>query len=192
MRRYLTISFLLASLSTGGTLRAATTPHAAPASANATWTDEDLKRLSRVPGLVSIVGEHRNKSLQRVGSSVPLRETEDPAWYAAQAAQLNARLEAAQANLRNFSHALEDARELKATTSGINLAEEDIGITPEATIDILQTRLRETQGELDALEDLARRNGIPPGILRGLWQRQDEKTKQLQLAEQSRDDRVPL
>ena len=192
MRSYLTISLLLASLSAGGNLRAATTPHAGPASSTATWTDEDLKRLSGVPGLVSIVGEDANESLQRVGSSAPLPETEDPARYAAQAAQLNARLEAAQADLRNFTQALEDARELKATTGGINLAEEDIGITPEATIDILQTRLRETQGELDALEDLARRNGIPPGILRGLWQRQDEKTKQLQLAEQSRDDRVPL
>jgi hypothetical protein len=188
MRRYLTISFLLASLSTGGTLRAATTPHAGPASATATWTNDDLRRMSGVPGLVSIVGEDANESPQRVGSSAPLRETEDLAWYAAQAAQLNARLEAAQADLRNFTHALEDARELKATTGGINLAEEDIGITPEATIDILQSRLRETQGELDALEDLARRNGIPPGILRGLWRRQDEKTRQLQLAEQSRGD----
>src|SRR5690348_5759339 len=168
MWRYLTISLLLASLSAGGNLRAATTPHAGPASLTATWTNDDLRRMSGVPGLVSIVGEDTNESLQRVGSSAPLRETEDPAWYATQAAQLNARLDAAQADLRNFTHALEDARELKATTGGINLATDDIGITREATIEILQKRVRETQSDLDALEDLARRNGIPPGILRGL------------------------
>lgn len=167
MWRYLSISVVLVSLSAWGTLRAATTPHAGPASSTATWTNDDLKRLSKVPGLVSAVGEDTNESLQKVGSSAPLWETEDPVWYATQAAQLNARLDAAQADLRNFTHALEDARELKATTGGINLATDDIGITPEATIEILQKRVRETQSELDALEDLARRNGIPPGVLRG-------------------------
>jgi len=192
MMRYFSISLVLVASIAAGTLRAATTPHVGPASVTATWTNEDLKRLSRISGLVSIVGEDTNESLQRVGSPAPLRETEDPAWYATQAAQLNARLDAAQADLRNFTHALEDARELKATTGGINLAEGDIGITPEATIKILRNRVRETQSELDALEELARRNGMPPGIVRGLWQRQDEKTKQLQLTEQSRDDRVPL
>ena len=92
---------------------------------------------------------------------------------AAQAAQLNVRLEAAQADLCNFTHAFEDVRELKVTTGGMNLAEDDIGITPEATIEILQKRVRETQSQLDAQEDLARRNGIPPGILRGQRQGPD-------------------
>jgi hypothetical protein len=80
---------------------------------------------------------------------------------------LNAQLETEQAELRDFTQVLDDARELKDTTYGINLAEEDIGITPEATIDILQNRIRESQSELDALEDLARHNDIPPGIVRG-------------------------
>jgi hypothetical protein len=79
---------------------------------------------------------------------------------------LNARLEAEQANLRGFTRALDEARELKSTTSGINLAENDIGITPEAAIDILQNLVRKTQGELDALANLARQNNIPPGVLR--------------------------
>lgn len=93
--------------------------------------------------------------------------TEDPNWYAARAALLNAQLEAEQADVRKFTNALDDARELKSTTGGVNLAEDNIGITPEATIDILESRVRETQSELDALEDLARQNNIPPGILRG-------------------------
>ena len=52
-------------------------------------------------------------------------------------------------------------------TGGINLNDGDIGITPEAGIEILQQRVSETQAELDELEDLARRNDMPPGTLRG-------------------------
>lgn len=94
---------------------------------------------------------------------------EDPAWHAAQAASLNARLEAEETDLRAFTQALDDARELKNKTGGVNLAKDDMGITPEDAIEILQDRVRETQRELDALEDLARQNDIPPGALRGQW-----------------------
>jgi hypothetical protein len=38
-------------------------------------------------------------------------------------------------------------------------------------IDILQNRVRETLHEIDALEDLARHNDMPPEILRGQSQR---------------------
>lgn len=137
--------------------------------ANLTWTNEDLERLGEVPGLVSIVGQAANESVQGTEAPVPQSRTEDPAWYAAQAASLHARLEAEQADLHGFMQALEDTRDLKATTGGVDLAEDDIGITPDATIDILQSRVHETQSELDTLEDLARRNGIPPGVLRGSW-----------------------
>lgn len=41
------------------------------------------------------------------------------------------------------------------------------GGMPDAGIEILQRRVHETQNELDALEDLVRHNGIPPGTLRG-------------------------
>jgi hypothetical protein len=52
-------------------------------------------------------------------------------------------------------------------TGGVNLDGGDIGITPDAGIEILQHRVQDTESDLDALEDLARRNGIPPGALRG-------------------------
>ena len=52
-------------------------------------------------------------------------------------------------------------------TGGINLDDGDIVITPEAGIEILQQRVNEARTELDALEDLARRNDIPSGVLRG-------------------------
>jgi hypothetical protein len=57
--------------------------------------------------------------------------------------------------------------DLKTMTGGINIDEGNVGITPEAGIEILQQRVNETQREVDKLEDLARRNDIPPGALRG-------------------------
>jgi hypothetical protein len=171
MRPYLTVSLFLASLSTGGALRAATKPHVGPPSeTNATWTNEDLVRLARVPGLISVIGLPSSEVEPSVSVPAPRIRAEDPPWYAAQAAALNSRLEAEQAELQGFLQALNDVRELKSETTGINLASSDIGITPEATIDILQNRVRETQSELDALEDLARRNGIPPGVMRSQQQ----------------------
>lgn len=170
MSRYLSIAFVLFSFAAARTPRAAT-PHAVLASdAKQTWTNEDLERLSKAPGLISVVGQPTNEFLQGVSAPARQSRTKDPAWYAAQAASLNVRLESEQADLRSFTQALNHVRELKSTTGGVNLAEDDIGITPEATIEILQNRVRETQRELDALEDLARRNGIPPGTLRGPWQ----------------------
>jgi hypothetical protein len=168
MFRYLSISMVLATCVAAGTLRAATKPHAGPAATNSTWTNEKLERLSRFPGLISVVRQTNNEDQdpQDVDAPASQRKTQDPALYAGQAAALRARLAAQQAELRDFTQALEDARELNTTTPGINLDEADIGITPEATIDILQNRVRQTQGELDALEDLARRNNIPPGVLR--------------------------
>lgn len=168
MRHNLSIRVVLILFATGGTLHAATQPHAGPApEANRTWTNEDLRRLSRVPELISVVGQPSTEASQVVNASAPHSITEDPNWYAMQAATLSARLEAEQADLRKFTQALDDARELKSTTGGVNLAEDDIGITPEATIEILQNRVRETQRELRTLQDLARQNDIPPGVLRG-------------------------
>jgi hypothetical protein len=93
--------------------------------------------------------------------------TQDPEWYAEQAAKLLDELERRRGQLREYRRALEDARSLRETTGGINLDEGDVGITPQSGIEFLEGRVSETQTELDALEDLARRNDIPPGTLRG-------------------------
>lgn len=173
MSYYLSMAFVLFSFA------AARTPHAGkpqvvPASdAKRTWTNEDLEQLSRVPGLISVVGPPANELSQGVSAPAPQSEAKDPAWYAERADSLNARLETEQADLRSFRQALADVRELKSTTGGVNLDEDNIGITPGASIDILQNRVTQTQRKLDALEELARRNGIPPGVLRGPWQALD-------------------
>jgi hypothetical protein len=130
------------------------------------WTNNDLKRL-RAKGLISVVGQMPDETAAGTETPFPYVKTQDPEWYAEQAAKLRAQLESSDAELQHYRQVIEDARSLKTTTGGINLDEGDIGITPEAGIEILQQQVNEAQTELDALEDLAHRNGIPPGALRG-------------------------
>src|SRR5215470_442417 len=167
MRHYVSISFLLLALLADGTLPAATKPQAGRASDSTTWTSEDLERLKNAPDLISVVGQPAIEGQQSVDAPSSQPEIKDPAWYAAQASILNTRLESEQAELRDFEQKLENAQELGTTTPGVNLDEADPGITPEATIESLRDRVRATQSELDSLEDLARRNDMAPGILRG-------------------------
>jgi hypothetical protein len=130
------------------------------------WTNDDLEKLNS-PGLISIVGLMNEETPESKSLSEPYVKTQDPQWYAEQAARLGDELERRRAQLSAYVQAMEDARSLKTMTGGINLDEGDIGITPEAGIEILRQRVSEAQTELDALEDLARRNDIPPGTLRG-------------------------
>jgi hypothetical protein len=148
-------------------LRAANGPHAGTDTQNTVvWTNDDLEKL-RARDLISIVGRSNEEDPTSASAPEQYVGTKDPEWYADQAAQLREEFEFRRAQLGEFRQALEDAQSLRKTTGGINLDEGDIGITPQAGIEILQQRVNETQTDLDELEDLARRNGIPPGVLRG-------------------------
>ncbi len=169
MNAYLTFSFAISvTLSTLAIpLRAANKPRAGTDSQNpVVWTNDDLARLHSL-GLISIVGQIDEGKSKSASLPVQYVRTQDPEWYAEQAARLRDDLEYRQAQLREYRQELEDARSLRETTGGVNLDDGDVGITAEAGIEILQERVSETQTELDALEDLARRNDIPPGTLRG-------------------------
>jgi len=166
MIRRLCISVCLALVSAAIPMRAANKPRAGTDSRNpVVWTNDDLEKLHSL-GLISIVGRMDEEQLTSASAPAPYLETQDPEWYAEQAAQLRDELERRRAQLHEYQKALEDARSLRETTGGINVDEGDIGITPEAGIEFLQQRLNEAQIGLDALEDLARRNDISPGTLR--------------------------
>ena len=130
------------------------------------WTNDNLERLHDL-GLISIVGAMSEGMPESASLRQPYVKTQDPEWYAAEAAKLRHQLEHREAELRGYQQALEDAESLRNTTGGINLDEGDTGITPEAGIEILRQRVNEAQAELDALQDLARRDDIPPGTVRG-------------------------
>jgi hypothetical protein len=169
MNRYLTFS--LAISMTLGTLaiplRAANRPRAGTDSQKpVVWTNDELNKLHSL-SLISIVGQSDEEKLASASVPAGYVKTQDPAWYAEQAAKLRDELQRRKAQLSGFRQAIEDVRSLKTMTGGVNLDDGDIGITPEAGIEFLQERVNETQTELDALEDLARRNDIPPGTLRG-------------------------
>jgi len=167
MIRHLCISVCLALVSAAIPLRAANRPHAGTDSENTlVWTSDDLERLSDL-GLICIVGRIDEERPKSAPLPQPYVKTQDPEWYAGQAARLRDELERRKAQLGRYRQAIEDARNLKTMTGGINLEEGDIGITPGAGIEILQRRVNEAQAELAALEDLARRNDIPPGTLCG-------------------------
>ena len=167
MIRHLCISVCLALVSAAIPLRAANRPHAGTDSQTTlVWTNDDLERLSDL-GLICIVGRIDEERPKSAPLPQPYVKTQDPEWYAGQAARLRDELERRKAQLGRYRQAIEDARNLKTMTGGINLEEGDIGITPGAGIEILQRRVNEAQAELAALEDLARRNDIPPGTLCG-------------------------
>ena len=162
----LAISITLSALAIP--LRAANKPRAGKTEKTTVlWTNEDLERL-RPLGVISIVGQPNTQEGSAAAALPPLYvQTQDPEWYAEQAARLRGELERRKAQLGWYRQAIEDARNLKTMPGGKNLDDGNIGITPEAGIEILQQRVSETQSELDVLEDLARHNDIPPGVLRG-------------------------
>jgi hypothetical protein len=170
MNRYLKFSLAISTTLSALAipLRAANKPRAGKAEkATVLWANEDLERL-RPLALISIVGRPNTPEDPTAAAlPPPYVQTRDPEWYAEQGAKLRDEFERRRAQLDGYRQAMEDTRSLKTMTGGMNLDDGDIGITPEAGIEILQQRLSETQSELDALEDLARRNDIPPGTLRG-------------------------
>lgn len=154
---HLCISVCLAVVSAAIPLRAANRPHTGTDSQNPmVWTNDDLEKLHSL-GLISIVGRIDEERPTSASVLSPYVKTQDPEWYAERAAKLRDELERRRAQLREYRRALEDARSLRKTTGGINLDDGDIGMTPQAGIEILQQRVNEAQAELDALQDLARR-----------------------------------
>ncbi len=166
MTRFLYYAVSLGLVAAAMPLRAANRPHAETGSQNTmVWTNDDLEKLHNL-GLISVVGPIDEEKPTSAPAPEPYVRTEDPEWYAVQAAKLRDELERRQTQLREYWQAIDDARGLRKTTGGINLDEGDIAITPEVGIEILERHVDEVQKEINDLEDLARRHDIPPGTLR--------------------------
>jgi hypothetical protein len=163
-------------------LRAAEKPRPAPATQNQAnspaktkkvWTDEDMAGL-RSRGLISIVGQEPGQA-PASGQTAPAAtepsfpvydsRLDDPVWYGAVAADLQAQLDQAEAELQQQQSALADAKD-RITQPGVALYQPSLGVTPDGALGILQSRVQEIQSRLDELADLARQHDIPPGDLR--------------------------
>ena len=147
-------------------LRAGSAPHAGTDKQTIkVWTNDDLERLHHA-GLISIVGQVNQDATDSQSVPEEYVQTNDPAWYADQAARLNDELQYWQEQLRQYQQAIDDTRDLRESTGGIDL-NAGSAITPEAGLDFLQQRINDVEARLDSLADLARRNDIDPGTLRG-------------------------
>ena len=167
MTRHLGIAITLALASAAIPLSAANKPRLGPDKQTVVvWTNEDLEKL-RGLGLISIVGRTDEEGLPSTSVPESYQRNQDPEWYAEQAADLNNELEDRQEQLREYRQAIDDTRSLRDSTGGINFDGGDNCVTPQSCIQIMQQGVNDAQARLAALEDLARHNGIPPGVLRG-------------------------
>src|SRR5258708_2702405 len=155
--------------------RAAEKPRPAQSNQNPArkvWTNDDLDLLhSR--GLISIVGQEPGEAAPQAATApsepaypVYNSRLEDPSWYAEKAAELQAELDRRETALREQQTALALVAD-GITQPGIDMDKPSVGVTPEAGLAILAAQVQEVQNQLDELGDLARKNNIPPGVLRG-------------------------
>jgi hypothetical protein len=171
MLRYsLPLAVVLALACSAIPARAAQRPQASPQTKRV-WTTDDMAGL-RARGLISIVGLEAEAAPAPVvapaSTAGPIYASplENPAWYADQSAELQKQLSAHETALAQARDSLAQARE-GVTSGGVNMAAGDTyGVTPNDVIAHLEAQTQETQSLLDELADLARRNGIAPGVLR--------------------------
>src|SRR5258708_32143259 len=143
----------LALISVAIPLRAANRPHAGTDSPDKmVWTNDDLEKLHRL-GLISIVGRIDEERPTPASAPGPYVKTQDPEWYAEQAAKLRDELEYRQAQLCEYRPGPGGPPKLRGSTGGIKLVGEGFAINPEAGIEILQQRVGEDNAEFRHLED---------------------------------------
>jgi hypothetical protein len=147
----------------GGAQTAAESPKAADTTR--VWTNADIAKLPD-PG-ISLIGPEPVTGAAGGPYLEPYDRTKDPYRYADEAARLQAELARREAALRQYVEAIEDAKNRRNTESGIALDQGNAGITLQAGIENLQSQVREVQEQLAELADLARRNGIVPGVVGG-------------------------
>jgi len=87
----------------------------------------------------------------------------DAKWYARQIQTLQDEIAKIDADLKTL---LESRKSGKGATDAVALDQEPEGVSPEGQIYVLRKRRIELLGQIDALEEQARRNAIPPGDIR--------------------------
>jgi hypothetical protein len=87
----------------------------------------------------------------------------DPKWYARQVRTLQDEVAKIDVELRTLAEARKSGR---GATDAVALDEEPEGVNPEGQITVLRKRRFEFLNQIDALEEQARHNAIPPGDIR--------------------------
>ena len=175
MRKYPFPLMAVLALLLAGSSQAAEKPR--PAQTNQTqpkkiWTNDDTDQLHN-RGLISIVGQEVSESTPQATAApsetaapVYASRLDDPAWYADQAAGLQAELDRRAAALEQQREAMEQAKN-RITDPGLAMDKPSLAVSPEAAIALLEAQVNDVQTQIDLLGDLARQHDIPPGVLRG-------------------------
>lgn len=142
----------------------------ADTAAQKVWTNEDIPLLREMAPISIFSGSAsaqasltETRSVAAGAPTKPYVKELDPQWYAQQRETLQARIDADQEQIREI-------RQIEQTGDGISgaipLDENAPGITSYATVEILQNQIAQLEGQIDDLQDLARRNSIPPAAVR--------------------------
>src|ERR1700680_4449466 len=115
------------------------------------WTNDDMDQL-RARGPISIVGQKLAEPAKQAPAAaaettypVYASRLDDPEWYAEKAADLQAELDRRQAALLEQQTAIAIAVDQRITDPGVNLEKDNVGVTPEAGVAILQAQVQEIQ-----------------------------------------------
>ncbi len=133
------------------------------------WTNDDLHALENYPlsfdsqAVASIPGAQAPGSAAPAQAKPLLPKTKDPGWYRVQLASLRAEAAQIEAKQRQIRAQLASGR---GGTNALNMVEDPEGLNPKSILEILEQRRKVVLAKIDELEDLAQRNGIPPGELR--------------------------
>jgi hypothetical protein len=137
------------------------------------WTNDDVEQLNpefapgRAPktsaSSVTALPARSLESAPATPTSVaPLEPQQDPRWYGQQVTALDDELAA-------IDSREEQLREFRSTSAGLPtglaLNAPCEGITTDNLIAQLESRRQEIARQIDGLDDLARENNLPPGIL---------------------------
>jgi hypothetical protein len=165
----LSIGFLFANPAGSATLK---TRHSLrmDAAEQKIWTNEDIPLLRQFAP-ISIIGASSSSqadvaeraSVEATAANQPYIRELDPRWYAEQRQALQAQIDADEEQIRE-TQAIRQTGD--GITDAIPLDKEAPGLTPEATVEILQNQVAQLEAQIDDLQDLARRNGIDPAAVR--------------------------
>ena len=122
------------------------------------WTDPDVEAL-RATSPISVVGTIPSaQPIEAESVYQPYVKEGDPAWYAGQIDSLREEMDQADAEIQTIEN-------IRATgegiTGGVSMDKLSVGVTPEATVEILEGQKSALEEEVEGLQDQGRENYIP-------------------------------
>jgi hypothetical protein len=160
-----------------GVAKSAASPQPKPDEEKKIWTNDDFARAggtfqqigdaapTQAAGALQMTRRQAAAIVREpVVASRPINPEQDPRWYAQQVGPLESEL----ASIESREQQLRDFRATgKGLPTGLNIIAPCEGISTDNLIAQFDAQQQELLQQMDTLEDTARRNGLPPGILVG-------------------------